>query len=164
MRALPITLGASLAGWFTGIVAGNIGGIILALVPGLTWSTMTMLEVVWSEVVWAFSVAIGMLPVCVLLVWPVVFHQLRKPVRWRPFQAFWIGGAGGVIAFALWVAALTPFNWSKPEDRAAAGLTTVAAFLIGAVTGSVAASMARSYPAAQPMSGSIPPPLPRSDH
>ena len=167
MRELAITFSASMAGWLTGIGAGNVGTFLLSLTihdPRWAWNTMTAVDIVWSELIWTILVAVGMLPVCVLLVCPLVFHQMRKPVRWRPFKAFWIGGAGGVVAIALWLAVLTPINWSRLDDRAEAGLITVSAFLIGVVTGSLAASMARSYPAPPPMPGSIPPPLPRYDH
>lgn len=169
MRTFKITLWASLASWLVGILAGNVGGLILTMTfygPQGTWTALTISNWLAMELTWAFMVAIGMLPCSALLVAPLTFRQLGKTARWGSLLASVVGGAGGIVGVVVWLAVLAlfgqPVNWARQDDRAVVTMITVTAFLIGATTGGVAAWLARVYPEAAttpatPAAASAPP-------
>ena len=152
MRALRITLWASVAGWLVGTVSGTVGGFLLTWTrygPYAALKTVEETGLLLPALRLSFFIAVGMLPVCALVVAPLTVRQLRRTSRWSPFLALAVGGAGSVAAFFLWLAVLSlfgqPFNWSRSDGRAVAGMFMVVAFLIGATTGCAAALLARVY-------------------
>ena len=170
VRTLRITLWASVAGWLVGTVGGTVGGFFLTWTRFGPYAALKAVEatgLLLPALQLSLLVAIGMLPVCALVVAPLTFLQLGRTSRWSPALALAVGGAGGVAAFFLWLAVLSlfsqPFNWSRSDDRAAAGMFTVVAFLIGATTGCAAALLARVHnePSAPTSNADrMPPPVP----